>query len=61
MTECELSKIISHFKVSTDIAPYSEGHINDTSLADSTPYKFMDNIALTRLFCGYYRKGNRKF
>ena len=41
MTECELREIISHFKVSTEIAPYGEGHINDTYLAESAPYKYI--------------------
>ncbi len=40
-TETVLREIISHFQVDTDIVPYGEGHINDTYLADSTPYKYI--------------------
>ena len=37
----DLKEIISHFQVDTDIVPYGEGHINDTYLADSSPYKYI--------------------
>ena len=37
----DLKEIIRHFKVSTDITPFGEGHINDTYLAVSAPYKYI--------------------
>ena len=41
MQACDLKEIISHFQVETEVVPYGEGHINDTYLADSSPYKYI--------------------
>ena len=41
MKECDLAEIISHFSVDTNVIPYGEGHINDTYLAESSPYQYI--------------------
>lgn len=41
MKACDLKEIISQFQVETEVIPYGEGHINDTYLADSSPYKYI--------------------
>ena len=40
----ELSEILSHFRVDTDIHAYGNGHINDTYLCDSTPRYILQRI-----------------
>ncbi|MBQ3225665.1 MAG: aminoglycoside phosphotransferase family protein [Clostridia bacterium] len=37
----DLKEIISHFQVDIDVTPYGDGHINDTYLADSAPYRYI--------------------
>lgn len=37
----DLNEIIRHFKASSDIAPYGEGHINDSYLADCSPHRYI--------------------
>lgn len=40
----DLSEILSHFRVETDIHAYGNGHINDTYLCESTPRYILQRI-----------------
>lgn len=41
MMNFNLKDVVRHFQVNTEMAPYGEGHINDTYLADSAQYKYI--------------------
>lgn len=37
----DLNEVMRHFKANSNVSPYGEGHINDTFLADSSPYRYL--------------------